>query len=218
MDLGGTTLVLGALICFILALQWGGVTKPWSSPDVIGTLVGFGLLSSLFVVLQWYLGERAMIVGHLLKNRTISVGMLYIFFLGGGFFTLLYYVPLYFQVVSGVDASQSGIRNLPLILGVVISTIASGGIITATGHYVPMYILSGILGTVGAGLIYTLDIGSSSGAWIGYQAIAGLGIGLGLQVPVITAQAVSKPHELSSATAMVLCKYLASPPHILQAT
>jgi hypothetical protein len=63
---------------------------------------------------------------------------------------------------------------------------------------------SGFVSTVGAGLIFTLNIGSSSGKWIGYQIIAGLGLGVGFQIPIIATQAISRVADLPSATAMVL--------------
>jgi len=205
MDLPGTFTVMAGTVCYILALQWGGQTKPWSSSDVIGVLVGFGLFIILFVVIEFYQGERGIIVGRLLKDRTISVGMAYIFFLAGAFFLLLYYIPIYFQVVDAVSASESGIRNLPLILGVTITTILSGGLISAYGHFVPFMIFGSVLTTIGCGLLYTLSTTSGHSMWIGYQALAGLGIGLALQVPVISAQAVVAPTDLSSVTAMILC-------------
>lgn len=130
--------------------------------------------------------------------------MVFIFFLAGGFFLLLYNLPIYFQVVSGVSASQSGVRNLPLILGCTITTIISGGMISAYGIAVPWMIGGSMLATIGAGLLYTLNIHSSSSAWIGYQALSGLGIGLALQVPIIIGQAISLPEDLSSVTAMIL--------------
>jgi hypothetical protein len=204
MDLPGTFTVMAAVICYILALQWGGQGKAWSSSEVIGTLVGFVLISMLFLVIEYYQGERAIIVGRLLKNRTVSVGMAYVFFLAGGFFLLLYYIPIYFQVVSGVSASQSGIRNLPLILGCTITTILCGGLISAYGHFVPFMIIGAAGGTIGSGLLYTLSPTSSSSQWIGYQALAGLSIGFSLQIPVISGQAVVAPSDLASATAMIL--------------
>ncbi|KAF4635470.1 hypothetical protein G7Y89_g2615 [Cudoniella acicularis] len=204
MDLPGTFTIMAAIVCYILALQWGGQTKPWSDSSVIGTLVGFVLIFIAFCVVEYFQGERAMIVGRLLKDRTISVGMAFIFFLGGGFFLLLYYLPIYFQVVSGVSAAQSGIRNLPLIIAVVLSTITSGSMISANGHFIPWMVIGSVLATVGCGLLYTLDTTSSSGHWIGFQVLAGLGIGGAFQVPIIAAQAVVEPSDLSSVTAMVL--------------
>jgi hypothetical protein len=64
-----------------------------------------------------------------------------------------------------------------------------------------------VLATTGAGLIYTLDIGSPSSHWIGYQVLAGIGIGLSIQVPIIANQAFVSMSELSSITAITLCKY-----------
>lgn len=156
-----------------------------------------------------------MVIGRLLKDRTVSVGMAFIFFLAGGFFLLVYFLPIYFQAVFNVSASNSGVRNIPLILGVTIATFLSGGLIIAFGHFVPYMIAASVLSTIGCGLLYTLSPHSTSGQWIGYQALAGLGIGLALQLPVISAQAVVAPTDLSSATAMILCKLISHRPRQL---
>ncbi|KAA8564942.1 hypothetical protein MFRU_008g02080 [Monilinia fructicola] len=204
MDLPGTFTIMASLICFFLSLQWGGQSKTWKSADVIGTMIGFVLFLIAFLVVEYFQGERGIIVSRLLKERTITVGMVYVFFLGGGWFLLLYYLPYYFQVVSGVSASQSGVRNLPMIIGTTIATIASGGLISAFGHFVPLMILGAVGTTVGCGLIYTLSATSTSAQWIGYQALAGLSAGLAIQIPVISTQGTVSPADLSSATAMVL--------------
>lgn len=142
----------------------------------------------------------------------------------GAFFAMLYYLPIYFQSVDGVSASESGIRNIPLVLGVCTSctistlicprlmnsaifTVVSGGLITKYGFYVPFLLAGSSLATIGAGLIYTLDIGSPSSHWIGYQALAGIGIGLSIQVPIIANQAFVSMSDISSITAITLCKY-----------
>jgi hydrogenase/urease accessory protein HupE len=106
-----------------------------------------------------------------------------------------------------VSASQSGVRNLPLILGCTITTIMAGGLISTYGHFVPFLIIGAAGATVGAGLLFTLNQTSNSSQWIGYQALAGLGVGLALQVPVISAQGTVAPTDIPSATAMVLCMY-----------
>jgi MFS transporter, DHA2 family, glioxin efflux transporter len=204
MDLPGTFTIMGAIVCYILALQWGGQSKAWNNSSVVGTLVGFVVILTLFIVIEWYSGERAMIVGRIAKDRTIWVCMIFIFFLAGAFFLFLYYLPIYFQVVSGVSASQSGIRNLPLILAMTLATIVSGGLISVYGHFVPFMLGGSIVGTIGAGLLYTLNTTSSSAHWIGYQILTGLGLGLALQVPIIAAQASVAPADLASATAMIL--------------
>ncbi|KAF2141776.1 uncharacterized protein K452DRAFT_308840 [Aplosporella prunicola CBS 121167] len=204
MDPVGTGVLIAAFTCLILALQWGGTTKPWDSADVIGVLVGFGVIIIAFVVFEWWLDDRALMVPRLLKQKTIMLLSAFQFFNSGLFMLLLYYLPIYFQVVSDVSAAQSGIRNLPFILGIALLTIASGGIITVTGHYLPLILLGSILGTVGAGLIYTLGLHSPSSEWIGYQALAGIGSGLGIQVPIIVGQGIVDPIDVSSITAIII--------------
>lgn len=178
LDLIGSFTIMAAVCCFILALQWGGVTKPWNNSSVVGTLIGFGLIIILFVVIQWWEGERAVFVGRLLRNPILAIGITYAFFFVGSFFNILYYLPIYFQAVDGVSATDSGIRNLAMILAVSIATILSGGIITATGHFAPFMVIAGVIATIGSGFIYTLDIDTPSAKWIGYQVLVGLGLGI----------------------------------------
>ncbi len=182
MDPLGTFIIMAAVVCYLLALQWGGVTKPWSDSTVIGTLIGFILLITLFGVIQWRLGERALLQRRILGKRMVWVGCVYIVFLGGSFFMLLYYLPIYFQSVDGVSPSQSGVRSIPFVIAVSLFTILSGVLITIFGHYVPILLAGSVITTIGAGLIFTLDIGSPSSHWIGYQALTGIGVGLGFQV------------------------------------
>ncbi|KAL8883162.1 MAG: hypothetical protein Q9192_007401, partial [Flavoplaca navasiana] len=204
MDFVGSFLIMAAVVCFVLALQYGGITRPWSDKTVIGLLVGFGLIIIVFCINEWYQGERALIQKRLLRMRILWTACLDIVLLGGGFFILLYYLPIYFQSVSGVSPSESGIRNIPLVVGVSLCSILSGGLISVFGHFVPLMIAASILGAIGTGLCYTLDLDSPSSQWIGYQALAGIGIGLGLQIPIIVAQASVEPEDISSASALIL--------------
>lgn len=204
MDFLGTFTIMAALVCYLLAMQWGGVTKPWSHPSVIGTLVGFALLVILFGFIEWQMGARALIQFHLLKSHTIIINLIYIFFLAGVFFPLFYFFPLYFQSIHNISAAGSGIRNIPLVLGISIFTIVSNSLISAFGHWVPFLVMGPVIATIGSGLIYTLDIGSSSGKWIGYQALTGIGIGLAVQVPMIANQRLVAMHDIPAITAITL--------------
>lgn len=204
MDPIGTTSIMAAVVCICLALQWGGVTKAWDSADVIGTIVGFVLITIAFAVNEYFAGEYALLIPRLLKKRQLQVAFVYTFFFCGGFFVLLYYLPIYFQSVDNVSASQSGVRNLPLVLGTSIFAVVSGGLITATGQYVPFLILGAVLSVIGAGLLYTLDISSGANKWIGYQVISGIGIGLGTNTPIAVAQASVDMADISVASSMAL--------------
>ncbi|RMZ81570.1 hypothetical protein DV737_g2448, partial [Chaetothyriales sp. CBS 132003] len=204
MDFPGTFTIMAAMVCYLLAMQWGGTTKSWHSADVIGVLVGFGLFVILFIAIEYFQGDRALLQGRILKDRTFAAMSAYIVFVAGVFFIQLYYLPIYFQSTKNVSAAKSGIDNLPLVLGASLFTVLSGVLITVFGHFVPIMAVGSVLASVGSGLIYTLEIDSHSDKWIGYQALIGIGVGLIFQIPVIVAQASVKPADLSSASAMIL--------------
>lgn len=206
MDPLGVMLIMGALISFILALQYGGASKPWSSSTVIGLLVGFVLMVAAFAILEIWQGERAMLPTRLMRDRRIWVNNLYGFFFAGSYFIPLYYLPIYFQSIDNVSASSSGVRNLPLIIAFSVVTILSGGFISKTGIATPLLPIGSALTTIAAGLLYTLDIGTGSGKWIGYQLFAGIAYGISFQVPIIVAQGSLPITDLAAGTAMLLCE------------
>ncbi|KAI1621775.1 DNA repair protein RAD50 [Exophiala viscosa] len=204
MDFPGTFTIMAACVCYLLAMQWGGATKSWSDGSVIACLVLFGLLVITFVVIEYIQGDRALLQGRLLKDRTIAAMSAYIFFVAGIFFLLLYYLPIYFQATRGISAAKSGIDNLPLVFGASLLTIASGGLLTFWGEYIPPMAVGSAIAAVGCGLLFTLEIDSGHSKWIGYQALAGIGVGLIFQIPVIVVQAIVKPSDLSSVSAIIL--------------
>ncbi|KAG7009296.1 efflux pump gsfJ [Physcia stellaris] len=133
MDLVGAVIAMGALLSYILALQYGGQSKRWSSSDVIGLIAGFILLWLTFGIWEYFQDERVMIVPRLFIQRPIAVSCLYAFFFGGSYFVVIYYLPIYFQSVDNASPLMSGVYSLPLILTVTVAMIASGIFITSTG-------------------------------------------------------------------------------------
>lgn len=206
MDPLGTTLLMGAVISYILALQYGGQTYPWNSSVVVGLIVGFVVILITFAVWEYSQKERAMVPFRLLKSRTVWVSAVYAFFFFGSYFIIIYYLPIYFQSVDNVSPAASGVRNLPLILAVSVFTIASGGFTTSTGIATPITVVGAAIATIASGLLYTLDIGTGTGKWVGYQLLAGVGVGIGLQVPIIVGQGSCDPKDISTVTAIILCK------------
>lgn len=79
MDLSGVILITAAVVCYLLTLQWGGISKKWSSSDVVGLLVGFGILFIAFFVNEWWQGDRALLLPSIMKNRTITSGCIFSF-------------------------------------------------------------------------------------------------------------------------------------------
>ncbi len=91
-DLIGTALFLPAIVCLLLALQWGGSTYEWKSARIIALFVLFAVLIIGFVVVQFWKKDNATVPPRILKNRTVTAGCLFGSMLGGSFFCILYFV------------------------------------------------------------------------------------------------------------------------------
>ena len=101
---------------------------------------------------------------------------------------------------------MSGVYNIPLILAVTIMMIASGIIISKTNIVIPLQVVGAAVGTIGSGLLYTLNVNTGLGKWIGFQIFGGIGWGLAFQIPIIVAQSNATPEDMSPVTAMILRK------------
>ncbi|KAI9683361.1 MAG: hypothetical protein M1829_005433 [Trizodia sp. TS-e1964] len=200
----GTALFIPAIICLLLALQWGGQKYEWNNGRIIALFVIAGLLIAGFVAVQIWKQDMATVPPRILKQRSVFFALWYSACLGSAFFIMIFYIPIWFQAVKGVSAVDSGIRNLPMILGVVIFSIVGGGLTTVIGYYAPFMILGSVLISVGAGLLTTFAVDTGSDKWIGYQAIFGLGIGLGIQLPLIAVQAVLSLDDVPIGTAVIV--------------
>lgn len=207
MDFLGTALVMGASLALLLALQYGGVTHPWNSSVVIGLLVGFGVMVLALIIIEIWQGERSMLTPRLMRQRTVWVNSVWGFFFAGAYFITLYYLPIYFQSIDNRSPIGSGVRNIPLIALFSVATFASGIAITKTGSAASYLVASSVVVTISSGLLYTLDIGTSTGKWVGYQILAGFGYGMGLQIPIIIAQAFAAPSDLAPVTAIIICEF-----------
>jgi len=203
-DFYGTGLLLPAIICLLLALQWGGSQYAWKSGRIIGLFCTFGVLIAGFVYVQIVSGDRATLPLRILKQRSIAFGSGVSFCIGSGFLLLVFFVPMWFQAIQSVSATDSGIRNLPLVLGVTVFSIISGVGITVFGQYAPVAIVGGVVFAIGTGLLTTFEIDTGSAKWIGYQVIAGAGVGLQMQIPLIAAQTVLKMEDVPTGTAIMV--------------
>ncbi|KIW03104.1 uncharacterized protein PV09_05749 [Verruconis gallopava] len=203
MDLGGAVLMIGLIVTFLLALQYGGQTHSWNSSVVIGLLVGFGLIFVAFVAWEIAQQERAMIVPRLFMKDYVLVGCVYMFFFGGGYFVVLYYLPIYFQSVYNSSPIGSGVKMLALIFPLTFAAIVQG-ILLAKIRIVPLFwLIGGALAAVGSGLFYTMGIGTSTGEWVGYQILVGFATGLAFQIALSNGQVHASPADMSQVTAII---------------
>ncbi|KAI0818275.1 putative efflux pump [Xylaria sp. FL0064] len=199
----GTLIFIPAIVSLLLALQWGGTTYPWNNGRIIALFVVFGVLLLAFLYIQWRQQENATVPPRIFRQRTVMAGSFFAFTVGSAFFLFVYYIPIWFQSVQGASAVNSGIRNLPLLLSVVVTSLFSGGLITIFGYYTPFMIFGSIIAAIGGGLLTTWKPDVSTGVWIGYQIVFGIGVGAGLQQPLIAVQTVLGIDDVPIGTSVI---------------
>ena len=191
------------MICLLLALQWGGTSYSWDNARIIALFGLAGILLIAFGFVQIWRKEDATIPPRIIKQRSVAFGAVYTSCVSGAMISMLYTLPLWFQGVKGTSAVQSGIDNIPMVLSLVVASILSGATISRTGHYVPWMFVAAIFMATGSGLITTFKVGTGHPAWIGYQVLFGLGLGLGMQQPALAAQTVLQKADVPIGVALM---------------
>jgi hypothetical protein len=203
-DFLGMAAFMPCIISCLLALQWGGTKYAWGSTRIVALFMTSFVLFCCFVGIQFWKKDNATLPPRIMKNRSVAGAVFFSFALGACFFTIVYYLPLWFQAIKQASAARSGVMNLPMVLSVVVVSVLAGGIISAWGYYTPFMILCAAVSAVGAGLLTTLEPGTPSSKWIGYQIVLGVGLGLGMQQPLMAVQAVLDLADVAAGTAVVV--------------
>lgn len=196
---GIVTMSLG-VTATLLALSWGGISYPWSSPVIIALLVGGGLLLVAFVLIELRVPEPVVPM-RLFRSSIFTFSNLGAFGMSMVMFGSILYVPIYAQGVLAVNASTSGLITLPLMLGLVLVGLIAGMLITRTGRYKELMLVGAVLLGIGVLLLARLDVNSS--VWDVTAGVALIGVGLGAlsqQYTLVVQNAVSRS-DLGVATA-----------------
>ena len=203
LDYPGALTLVFALTTLLLAINWGGQTFPWSSPVIISLFTSFAVFLVAFVLIECYLSVEPIVPMHLLKIRNVSLIFSINFLAGIVFLGIMFYGPMYFQIVRGMNATDSGIHMLPFILALVLCSLGSGAIITVFGRVKPLIVLAMLFLTVGTGLLFSLNINSTKAQEIVYFLLCGIGVGLHIQTTLISAQSSVLPQFMAIITALV---------------
>ncbi|KAK9781523.1 putative Major facilitator superfamily (MFS) profile domain-containing protein [Seiridium cardinale] len=203
-DLLGTMFIMPAIIALLIALQYGGKTYSWNNWRIILCLVIFSVLTLIWLYHEFRLGEKATVPLRIIKQRSVAASVLFTLTGFSNFFIMTYWVPIWFQSVRDNSAQQSGINYLAATIAMSITTILTGFAISKTGHYAPPMIASSIIMPIGAGLIYTFNISTTTGFWVGALILFGVGMGLGAQAPVMAVQTVLSGHDIAIGTALTV--------------
>ncbi|KAI1381964.1 MFS general substrate transporter [Hypoxylon crocopeplum] len=205
----GTFFFVPSIISLLLALQWGGSVYAWNSWRIVLLLVLFGVLFLAFAAVQILMPNTATVPVRVISQRSIAAATVFMLSVAGAMMMSVYYLPLWFQVVQGVTAVQSGVDTIPLVLSLVVGSILSGATTQKIGYYVPAMITCPSIMAIGLGLMSTFRVGETSAHWIGYQFLCGFGLGTGMQSAGLAAQAVLPGPDIPTGVAiMFFCQQL----------
>ncbi|GIF22418.1 EmrB/QacA subfamily drug resistance transporter [Actinoplanes tereljensis] len=201
-DYPGIALIAAGASSMILALSWGGNQYDWSSPMILGLFAAAVVLLTAFVLVEMRSPEP-MLPMRLFRNSVFTVCSTLSFIVGFAMLGAMTFLPTYLQYVKGVSATASGVRTLPMVAGLFLTSIASGTFISRTGRYRIFPIVGAAVMAVGLFLMSTMHRGTS--AWLEslYMFVLGLGIGLSMQVLTIAVQNTVPYADLGTATSGV---------------
>ncbi|MFG3505017.1 MDR family MFS transporter [Streptomyces sp. NPDC047821] len=201
-DYPGIALVTVGASALILATSWGGNEYAWGSPVILGLFAGGLVALALFCVAETRAAEP-MLPMRLFGNPVFGVCSALSFIVGFAMLGAMIFLPSYLQYVDGDSATLSGVRTLPLVVGLLIASVYSGNVVSRTGRY-RIFPIAGSL-VMGAGL-YLLSLmgpGTGTGVESLYMFVLGTGIGLCMQVLTIAVQNTVEYADLGTATSGV---------------
>jgi EmrB/QacA subfamily drug resistance transporter len=198
-DYAGAALLAAFAVCVVLATSWGGTTYPWDSTMIIALFVGAVLLLG-----GWYLSARRaaepVLPLRLFRNPVFSVSAAIGLAAGFAMFGSISYLPLFLQVVHGVSATISGVYLLPMVGGLLLTSIGSGQLIARTGHYKVFPIVGTAVLCIALFLLSRLNEFTSTAVTSAYFFVLGFSLGLIIQVLVIAVQNSADFADLGAAT------------------
>jgi EmrB/QacA subfamily drug resistance transporter len=201
-DYLGAATIAAFATSVVLATSWGGTTYAWNS----GVIIGLFALSVVFLI-AWFLSARRaaepVLPLRLFRNSVFSVASAIGLAAGFAMFGALSYLPLFLQVVHGVSPTVSGVYLLPMVIGLLITSVGSGQIIARTGHYKVFPIIGTAVLAVALYLLSTLDENTPTLVLNAYFFVLGFGLGLIIQVLVIAVQNTVDFRDLGAATSGV---------------
>jgi EmrB/QacA subfamily drug resistance transporter len=198
-DYLGTALLAAALSALIVATSLGGNTWAWDSPQLILTAASGVVLVVAFVAAERRAAEPVLPL-RLFAGRTFTLTAAIGLIVGLALFGATTFLPLYFQTVNGATPTESGLLLVPMVAGVLITSIGSGQMISRIGRYKPFPVVGTALIAAGFAVMSRMGPHTSTldAAW--RLLLLGLGLGLVMQVLVVAAQNAVAYRDLGVAT------------------
>ncbi|OBI08776.1 MDR family MFS transporter [Mycobacterium scrofulaceum] len=201
-DYTGIVLVGLGATGLTLATSWGGTTYPWGSPTIVGLFVGSAIALCLFAWVESR-ADAPILPTRLFGSPVFTVCCVLSFVVGFAMLGALTFLPTYMQFVDGVSATTSGLRTLPMVIGMLTTSMGSGVIVGRTGRYKVFPVTGTAVMAVAFFLMSRMD--PSTSVWVQslFLVILGAGIGMCMQTLVLIVQNTVGFDDLGVATSGV---------------
>ena len=205
-DYLGTVLIAGAATALVLVASLGGVTYAWNSSFIIGMSSVAVVLIVAFIFVERRSKEPVLPL-RLFNNSIFTMTSIIGFIVGFAMFGAITFLPLYLQVVQRITPTDSGLRLLPMLAGMLLTSITSGQLISHWGRYKVFPIAGTAVMGAGMYLLSLLDVNTSTLAMSIYMFVLGLGLGMVMQVLVIAVQNAVEFRDLGTATSLGILEH-----------
>jgi EmrB/QacA subfamily drug resistance transporter len=199
-DFVGWALLALASTGIVLITVWGGTTYKWDSLTII-TLIAATVLAAVAFVLVERKAKEPIMPLHLFKQLNFNLTTVAGLIIGVAMFGALGYLPTYLQMVTGVNATSAGLLLIPLMAGLLVTSIGSGQFVSKTGRYKFLPIVGTVITAGALALLSTMTATMPVWQICAYLAIMGIGLGMAMQILILIVQNTFPNAEVGTATA-----------------
>jgi EmrB/QacA subfamily drug resistance transporter len=185
-----------------LAVSWGGTQYPWESPMIIGLFIAAAVSLVIFIFVESRAADPILPL-RLFRSQVFTICVILSFVVGFAMLGSMTFLPTYMQYVKGISATGSGLHTLPMVLGLLTTSIVAGTIVGKTGRYKIFPVLGSLIMAVGLFLLSRMDENTSTLQMSLSLLILGLGIGLCMQTLTLIVQNTADYSDLGVATSGV---------------
>ncbi|MEU5939527.1 MDR family MFS transporter [Micromonospora sp. NPDC047548] len=198
-DWAGAGLLVAGVSALLLALSWGGSEYAWGSGVIVGLLVAGVVLGVLFVVQEARVAEPILPL-RLFRSATFALANSAGFVLGLVMFGSIIFIPLYLQIVKGASPTRSGLLMLPMMAGIIVTSVLTGRAMSRIGRYKWFPVAGSVVLLAGMLLFTRLQVGTSLWIAFGFMVVIGVGLGLSMQSLILAVQNAVDVRDLGAGT------------------
>ncbi|WUR60425.1 MFS transporter [Micromonospora chokoriensis] len=195
----GAGLLVAGVSALLLALSWGGNEYAWGSGVIISLFVVGAVLGVLFVLQEARVAEPILPL-RLFRSATFALANSALLIIGLVMFGSIIFIPLYLQIVKGASPTRSGLLMLPMMAGIIITSILTGRAMTRIGRYKWFPVAGSATLLVGMFLFTRLEVTTSLWVAFGFMVVIGVGLGLCMQSLILAVQNAVSVRDLGAGT------------------